>query len=243
MPYLEHEGDVAVLHFGESQHTAGSDPENRFHPEWIARFHTLLDEIEAQDGPRALVTTGSGKFYSTGADLRWAAEHPDEVDGYLSEIQLLFARLLIAPLPTVAALQGHTFGAGAFLALAHDRAVMRTDRGYFCLPGITIGASYAPGTVALASARLAPRAAHEALVSGRRYGGAAALALGLVDEIAAENKVLSAAVEYAKNVAHTRGPVLGDIKYRLHAEAVARLRTPVAGYNTLLAAKPSGFTV
>lgn len=149
MPYPEHEGDVAILHFGESQHTAGSDPENRFHPEWIVEFHALLDDIEAQDGPRALVTTGAGKYYSTGADLRWVAEHPDEVDGYLSEIQLLFARLLIAPLPTVAALQGHTFGAGAFLALAHDLAVMRVDRGYFCLPGITMGASYAPGTVAL----------------------------------------------------------------------------------------------
>ncbi|WP_067663415.1 enoyl-CoA hydratase-related protein [Nocardia miyunensis] len=73
--------------------------------------------------------------------------------------------MLVAPLPTVAVLQGHTFGAGAFLALAHDRAVMRADRGYFCLPGITVGASYAPGTVALASARLAPRAAHEAMVS------------------------------------------------------------------------------
>ncbi|WP_308014847.1 enoyl-CoA hydratase/isomerase family protein [Nocardia coffeae] len=231
MPYLEHEGDVAILHFGESQHTAGSDPENRFHPEWIAGFHALLDDIEAQDGPRALVTTGAGKYYSTGADLRWVAEHPDEVDGYLSEIQLLFARLLIAPLPTVAALQGHTFGAGAFLALAHDRAVMRVDRGFFCLPGITIGASYAPGTVALASARLAPRVAHEAMVSGRRYGGVDALTLGLVDETAVETEVLCAAVEYAKNVAHTRGPVLRDIKYRLYEEAVTRLRTPVAGYN------------
>ncbi|MQY22993.1 Carnitinyl-CoA dehydratase [Nocardia sp. RB20] len=194
-------------------------------------MHTLLDEVEAHDGPRALVTIGAGKYYSTGADLRWVGAHPDEVDEYLSEIQLLFARLLVAPLPTVAALQGHTFGAGAFLALAHDRAVMRVDRGYFCLPGITIGASYAPGTVALAAARLAPRAAHEALVSGRRYGGAEALTLGLIDETAAEHEVLSAAVEYAKNVAHTRGPVLGEIKYGLYEDAVTRLRMPVRGYN------------
>lgn len=231
MPYLEHEGDVAILHFGESQHTAGSDPENRFHPEWIARFHALLDEVEAQDGPRALVTTGAGKYYSTGADLGWVAEHPEEVDGYLGDIQRLFARLLVAPLPTVAALQGHAFGAGAFLALAHDRTVMRVDRGYFCLPGITIGAAYAPGTVSLAAARLAPRTAHEAMVSGRRYGGAEALGLGLIDEAAAQDEVLSAAVEYAKNVAHTRGPVLGDIKYRLYADTVTQLRVPVAGYN------------
>ena len=69
------------------------------------------------------------------------------------------------------------------------------------------------------------------MVSGRRYGGADALTLGLVDETAVENEVLCAAVEYAKNVAHTRGPVLRDIKYRLYEEAVTRLRTPVAGYN------------
>ncbi|WP_024801380.1 enoyl-CoA hydratase/isomerase family protein [Nocardia sp. BMG51109] len=231
MPYLEHEGDVAILHLDDAEHTDSSDPENRFHPEWMARFHALLDEVEAEPGPRAVVTVGAGKFYSTGADLNWVAEHPGEVDTYLSEIQRLFARMLVSPLPTVAALQGHTFGAGAFLALTHDRAVMRDDRGYFCFPGITIGTSYAPGTVALAAARLPPRTVHEALATGRRYRGPEALDRGLIDEIAPADGVLPAAVEYAKNVAHTRGPVLADIKRQLHHEVVAQLSTPVAGYN------------
>ena len=51
----------------------------------------------------------------------------------------------------------------------------------------------------------------------------------LLDEITAESEVLCAAVEYAGNVAHGRGPVLGDIEYRRYAAAVTRLRTAVAG--------------
>jgi enoyl-CoA hydratase/carnithine racemase len=177
------------------------------------------------------VTVGAGRFYSTGADLSWAAQHPGEADAYLSEIQRLFARVLLSPVPTVAALNGHTFGAGAFLALAHDRTVMREDRGYFCLPGITLGAAYAPGTVALTTARLAPRAAHEALLTGRKYRGPEALARGLVDELAAEQDVLATAVAVAKGIAPTRGQVLADIKHQMYGDVVAQLRTPVAGYN------------
>ena len=240
VPYLEREGEVAILHLGCAERTDNSNPENRFRPEWMARFHELLDEVEAESGPRAVVTVGAGKYYSTGADLDWGAQHPDEIDDYLSDIQRLFARVLVSPVPMIAALQGHAFGAGAFLALAHDRAVMREDRGYFCFPGITIGTSYAPGTVALAAARLNPRTAHEALTTGRRYSGPQALARGLVDDLAPLERVLATAVEYAKNVAHTRGPVLADIKFRLHREAQAQLLTPVGGYNNRVPAAGGG---
>ncbi len=231
MPHVDYEGDVAILHLGDASPTAHSDPEHRFHPEWMARLHGLLDEVEAGCGPRAVVTVGAGKFYSTGADLSWVTQHPSEADTYLSEIQRLFARILTSPVPTVAAVQGHAFGAGAFLAIAHDRAIMREDRGYFCLPGITLGAAYAPGTVALATSRLPSRAAHEALVTGRRYRGPEALDRGLVDGLASEHDILGAAVDVAKQVAHTRGQALADIKHQMYGEVVAQLCTPVAGYN------------
>lgn len=229
MPYLQHEGDVSILNLGEP---GGADSENQFHPDWVGTVAELLDELEATDGPRALVTTADGKFYSTGADLDWCAANPSRVDWYLGEIQRLLARILALQIPTIAALQGHTFGAGAFLATAHDHKVMRADRGFFCFPGIHIGAPYAPGVLALATARLAPRAAHEALVTGRRYGGSDALALGLVDDVADEAGVLDRALDHARSVAHTRGPVLAEIKRQLYHQALEQLHAPVKGYDS-----------
>ena len=80
----------------------------------------------------------------------------------------LFARLLAFPAYTVAALNGHTFAAGAMLALACDDRVMRTDRGYFCLPEADIGLPFTDGMAALILARLDHVAAREAMLTGRR---------------------------------------------------------------------------
>ncbi|KAA0020154.1 enoyl-CoA hydratase/isomerase family protein [Antrihabitans cavernicola] len=229
MPYLQREKDVFILQFGEEGRPG---TENRFNPDWLAQVHTLLDEVVAHDGPTALVTTAEGKFYSTGADLEWAAANPDKINLCLDEIHRILARILTLEVPTVAAMQGHTFGAGAFLAIAHDRRVMRSDRGYFCLPGITIGARYTPGPLALVSARLDPVAAHELLVTGRRYGGSEALAAGLVDDTTTEGELLSSAVDYAQSLAGTRGPVLAEIKRGLYERVLATLALPATGYNS-----------
>src|ERR1051325_8852588 len=68
MPYLERDGDVFVLYLGNEGQT---DNENRFHPDWIDAVHGLLDEVEASEGPAALVTVATGKFYSNGLDTDW----------------------------------------------------------------------------------------------------------------------------------------------------------------------------
>ena len=57
----------------------------------------------------------------------------------------LLARLLEIGVPTVAAIQGHAFAAGAMLALAHDERVMRADRGWSCLPEVDINIPFTPG--------------------------------------------------------------------------------------------------
>ncbi|MCQ4118451.1 enoyl-CoA hydratase/isomerase family protein [Rhodococcus tibetensis] len=229
MPYLERSEDVFVLNLGER---GSRDSENAFHPDWLVQVAELLDEVESHDGPAALVTTAAGKFYSTGLDTTWVVQNTDKLNAYIDRVQELFARILTFPLPTVAALSGHTFGGGAILATAHDHRIMREDRGYFCLPGISIGASYAPGSIALLAARLPAPAAHTGLVTGRRYGGTAALAAGLVDDVAGEHDVLARAVEHAGGLASTRGRTLGEIKTTLYADVVASLRTPVRNLET-----------
>ncbi|MEV0946696.1 enoyl-CoA hydratase/isomerase family protein [Rhodococcus sp. NPDC049939] len=224
MPYVERSGDVFILYLGEKGELDG---ENTLHPDWIERVGELLDQIEAHDGPAALVTTAIGKYYSTGLDTEWILQNTAELNAYIDSVQALFARILTFPLPTVAALNGHTFGGGAILAAAHDHRLMREDRGYFCLPGISIGASYAPGSIALLAARFAATTIHTALVTGRRYGGVEARECGFVDEVASTEEVLPKAVEHARGLVTTRGRTLGEIKSSLYAEVVAALQTPV----------------
>jgi Delta3-Delta2-enoyl-CoA isomerase len=221
MPTLERSGDVFVLDIG--------DTENRFHPDWLAAVNSALDEVEQADGPRALVTTATGKFFSNGLDLEWLSTHEDERSGYVSGVQHLLARVLALPLVTVAAIQGHAFAAGAMLTLSHDVRVMRADRGFWCLPEVDIEIPFTPGMCALIQGRLAPQAAHVAMTTGRRYGGADAVDAGIVDHAVAENAVLSTAVETATALAGKAGATLGTIKARMYAPALDGLRAHVRG--------------
>ncbi|MCU1657627.1 MAG: hypothetical protein JWO57_2283 [Pseudonocardiales bacterium] len=213
---LDRDGDVYVLTLG--------DTENRFHPDWLAEAQEHLDVIETAEGPRALVTTGAGKFFSNGLDLDWLGQNGDKFLGYLIEVHHLLQRVLALPVPTIAAVQGHAFAGGGMLALAHDFRVMRADRGYFCLPEVDINIPFSRGMSALIQGRLSKKTAHEAMTTGRRYGGTDALAAGIVDAVAHEDDVLSAAIEMARPLAGKAGPTLGTIKARMYAEALAALR-------------------
>jgi enoyl-CoA hydratase/carnithine racemase len=215
VPTLERRDDVFVLDIGNT--------ENRFHPDWLSAVNTLLDEIEGTTGPRALVTAATGKFYSNGLDLDWLLGHPEQAGGYVADVQRLLARMLTLPLITVAALQGHTFAAGAMFALAHDFRVMRADRGFWCLPEVDISIPFSAGMSALIQARLTPQAAHEAMVTGRRYGGLDARAAGIVDRTADEDAVLTSAVELARSLVSKSGATLGTIKTRMYAGVLEAL--------------------
>ena len=217
MPTLERQGDVFVLDIG--------DTENRFHPDWLASVDGLLDAVEKADGPRALVTAATGKFFSNGLDLEWLLAHGERAVNYVSGVQELFARVLTLPVITVAALQGHTFAAGAMFSLAHDFRLMRADRGFWCLPEADINIPFSPGMSALIQARLAPQVAHEAMVTARRYGGADALAAGIVDHTADEASLRSAAIELATAYTGKAGATIGTIKTRMYAPVLASLRT------------------
>lgn len=216
MADLQKRGAVYVL-------TLGAD-ENRFHPDRLASINSALDEVEAADGPKAVVTTGSGKFYSNGLDLDFMAANPDAAESNLADVHALFARVLAFPAPIVAAVQGHAFAAGAMLALAHDQIVMRADRGYFCLPEVDLGIPFTAGMNALIRSRLPIATAHEAMTTARRYGGEDARAAGIVAATAGEGEVVDAAIARAEELAAKAGPVFGAIKARLYAEVIAELK-------------------
>jgi len=175
--------------------------------------------VGSTEGPRALVTTASGKFFSNGLDLDWLGQHGDDFLGYVVDVHHLFERVLGLGVATVAAVQGHAFAGGGMLALAHDFRVMRADRGYFCLPEVDINIPFTRGMSALIQAKLAPKAAHEAMTTGRRYGGRDALASGIVDAVTHEDDVLSSAIEMARPLAGKAGTTLATIKARMYPRA------------------------
>lgn len=218
MPQLDRIDDVFVLDLG--------DTENRFHPDWLTSVEASLDVVEQADGPRALVTTATGKFFSNGLDLEWLGAHGDQTARYIARVQELFARVLALPVVTVAALQGHTFAAGAMLALAHDHRVMRADRGFWCLPEVDLGLPFAAGMSALVRGRLTPQVAHEAMITGRRYGGGDALAAGIVDRVADEDGVRECALGLARPHVAKAGANLAGIKAGMYGPVLEALRTP-----------------
>jgi enoyl-CoA hydratase/carnithine racemase len=215
MPTLDRHDAVYVLDLG--------DGENRLHPDFLAQVNELLDEVAAGDGPRALVTAATGKIWSNGLDIAWLSEHPDQFTEYGTQVHSLFARMLTLPMVTVAALQGHTFAAGAMLSLAHDLRVMRADRGFWCLPEADINIPFTSGMSALIQARLTPQTAHEAMVTARRYGGRDAYARQIVDQAVSEDAVRNEAFALAQAHAGKAGPALATIKTRMYAPALAAL--------------------
>ena len=213
------DGDVAIVTL--------SHEENRFHPDVLDAIDAALDEVERIDGPLALVLTGSGKFFSNGLDLDYlGSAGPAGFQANLDRVHGLLARMLGFPTYTVAALNGHAFAGGAMLSLACDERVMRADRGYFCLPEVDLGLPFSPGMQALITSRLSQATAHEAMVTGRRYGGAEAAQRGLVDTAVPEEEVVPEAVRRAAAMAGKRGETLAAIKRNLYATALSTLAGP-----------------
>lgn len=215
MPTLDRHDDVYVLDLGST--------ENRFGPDWLDDVNAALDEIGRASGARALVTAATGKFWSNGLDLDWLGRHQGAFEPYVVSVQALFARFLSLPLITVAAVQGHCFAAGAMLSLCHDFRVMRADRGFWCLPEVDIAIPFSPGMSALLQARLSPQVAHEAMTTGRRYGGAEAQARGIVDRAVDSDAVRPEALALAVPLAGKASPTLGTIKTRLYAPVLGAL--------------------
>ncbi len=235
MSYVTRTDDVFTLYLGdEGAELSETNPENRFSPDWIDAVHARLDEIEAAargpegSAPAALVVTATGKFFSNGLDVMYVLANIGELPAYLDRAHTVFTRLLTFPMTTVAAVNGHAFGAGAMLALSCDFAVMRDDRGFFCLPEVSLKRGFTAGIAALLRSRLPYQTALEAMTTGRRYGGGEAVAAGIAQATASEAELLPAAIARAAANAAADGPTLNKIKNDLHAPLLAALavKTP-----------------
>lgn len=199
--------------------------ENVIDPSFVARFDAVLDEIDAASGPRTLVTTGSGRFFSTGLSLSYVETLDTKgLQTFLSTVDHLLARLLSTPFVTVAAINGHCIAAGALLALAHDYRVMRADRGFFALPSVDVGIPFTHGMTTLISRKVPPPWSDDLAISGDRFGGREASSRHVVHRAVPEDAVVPMAIEIAERHSGKDAETLGTIKQRLYRDVLTALR-------------------
>jgi Delta3-Delta2-enoyl-CoA isomerase len=224
---LKREGEVFILTM--------QNGENRFNRLFIEAMNQALNTVEQSSGPAALVTIGGEeKFYSNGLDLAWLiGDGLKERKEFIPAVLRFLGRVMAFPVPTVAAITGHAFAAGAMLALAHDFRVMRADRGFFCLPEVDIKIPFAPGMTALIKSRLSPVTLRDLMLTGMRVGGSEAKERGIVDEAVPADQVLSRAKGRAAALANKDRQVYQTIKRGMHADALTLLESGVADLSQL----------
>ena len=183
--------------------------ENRWNTSFVRAFSDALDEIEASEGPAALVTTSaSEKFFSNGLDLDWISdsEAGDDHPGgdralFGPEFMTVMSRIITLSVPSVAAINGHGFGAGFMTAMCHDLRIMRKDRGFVCANEMQLGMLIPPPELALFRHKLPANTFFETVQLARRWTGPAALAAGVVQQTASAEKLLDVARAKAEELA------------------------------------------
>eukprot|EP00547_Thalassionema_nitzschioides_P004284 CAMPEP_0194221778 /NCGR_PEP_ID=MMETSP0156-20130528/31335_1 /TAXON_ID=33649 /ORGANISM="Thalassionema nitzschioides, Strain L26-B" /LENGTH=242 /DNA_ID=CAMNT_0038952303 /DNA_START=85 /DNA_END=813 /DNA_ORIENTATION=+ len=167
---LSRNNNIYMLIMGRGQ--------NLVNNELVSSLNKALDMLEQQQQhSKALIITAKGKFFSNGLDLD--ALSNAMIEGFWK----VLARILVMDCRTVAAINGHAFGAGLFLALACDYRVMRTQRGYINWPELNLGMPLSIGFAELTKAKVkSHRVLREGVLAGKRYDSADALEAGLVDK-------------------------------------------------------------
>jgi enoyl-CoA hydratase/carnithine racemase len=213
---LTRSGDVHVVDLG--------DDANLIDPAFTARLHEVIDAVcRDSAGAAGLVLTARGKFFSNGLNVAEITKlDADGMRQFSRDIGRAFGRLLVLPVPSVAAVNGHAFAGGAALALACDYRVMRADRGWICLSEVDAGVPIAPGMMAMIRAKLSPATARDAVLAGKRFAADEAIAAGFVDAKAEQDALLARALEYVTPLAGKERGIFGSLKWTLWGD-VARV--------------------
>ena len=147
--------------------------------------------------------------------------------------------ILDFPYPTIALLNGHTFGGACPLALAHDYRIMNSRRGFFSMPPVNIGIHF-PGIGFLPRLKLRPDIVHKMILEAKKWTSKEALADGIVDAIAEPEEMLDAAIELARKWApNGKMGVYGILRQELWGEASRKFQSIsyVHHRNTIVPAK------
>jgi 2-(1,2-epoxy-1,2-dihydrophenyl)acetyl-CoA isomerase len=153
-----------------------------------------LENAAADRSVRAIVLTGAGRAFSSGADLRSGirsvteAGAPDVRTELREVYHPLILRVRTAPKPVIAAVNGPAVGIGASLALASD-LIVAARSAYFLMAFVNIGLSLDGGASQTLVARVGHARAFEIAYLGERIAAETALQWGLVNEVVPDDRL------------------------------------------------------
>ena len=160
---------------------------NAFDEAMIAELDACFDKLIADEQVRVIVLAGAGKHFSAGADLKWMQRASEETREWNLADARRFAAMLgkidACPKPTLARIQGAALGGGVGLACACDIAIA-ADNASFAISEAKFGILPAVIGPYLTNA-VGKRHARRLALTMTRIRAAEALALGLVQQVAA----------------------------------------------------------
>jgi len=156
-----------------------------------------VEDISSDDGVRAVLLTGAGRAFSSGADLREnrarrADGHPDVYSILTRHYHPIITGIREMPKPVIAGVNGAAAGIGLSLALACD-LVLAAESAYFLLAFVNIGLVPDGGSSLLVPSRVGFARAAELAMLGERLGAAKALEWGLINQVWPDGELVSQA--------------------------------------------------
>jgi 2-(1,2-epoxy-1,2-dihydrophenyl)acetyl-CoA isomerase len=188
----------------------------------------LLAAVErtgADDEVRAVLVTGAGRGFSSGADLSAGFDptpegHPDVHTPLVERYHPIIVGLREMPKPVIASVQGPAVGIGCSLALAAD-LVLAAESAYFLLAFVNIGLVPDGGSSAFIPARIGLTRAIEMAMLGERLAAPRALEWGLINAVHPDAELPAAADALAARLAAGPTRSYAGSKRQLNAWALS----------------------
>lgn len=201
--------------------------------------HQVLDDLgvaldrAVEDGDaRAVLIVGRPGRFSAGFDLATMRESEESMRGLVKAGAHFIARLLLEPLPVVAACTGHALAAGALLLLASDYRIGAEGDWKIGLNEVSIGMALPAWAVELARYRMPPSEFDRGALLGQTTGPPDAVRAGFLDRVVAAEQVVDEAKSVARELAELSSPAVAGAKGRARSDLA---RVMLAGLDEDLA--------
>jgi enoyl-CoA hydratase len=216
MPVNYHVQDhVAVVSFDDGK-------ANVYSHEVLEALSAALDRAEADPDARAILLVGRPGRFSAGFDLATMMAGPESMRSLVAAGGRFTAKLLLEPLPVVAACTGHALAAGALVLLAADHRVGAAGDWKIGLNEVAIGMALPIWAVELARYRMPP-SEFDHIVLGQTGGPEEARTAGFLDRVVAPDELLAEATAAAARLAELQAGAVAGTKTRARAGVADRM--------------------